>query len=152
MNVSPPTGPTGTPGPTEPYRTPSSASSGVSPAKGGDLAPYSTAEKNWAMAAHLVPLAGFAVPIPFFNIIAPALVWFLQRESMPLVDDQAKESLNFQITILIAGIVCFVLVFFVIGIFLSIALILYDIIMMVLAAKSVQEGRPYRYPFTLRLL
>lgn len=116
------------------------------------MVPYSTEEKNWAMAAHLAPLTGFAVPVPFFNIIAPAIVWFLKRESMPLVDDQGKESLNFQITLLLAGIVCFILAFFFIGIFLGIALLIYDIVMIVLATKSVQEGRPFRYPFTLRLL
>lgn len=116
------------------------------------MTPYSSEEKNWAMAAHLAPLTGFVVPVPFFNIIAPALVWFFKRESMPLVEDQGKESLNFQITILLAGIVCFVLAFFVIGFFLGIALLIYDVVMIVLATKSVQEGRPFRYPLTLRLL
>lgn len=129
--------------PSEPYKTPTSAplpnNSGVS----GE-------EKNWAMVAHLLPLVAWGVP--FGNIIAPAVIWFLKREEMPFVNEQAREALNFQITMVLAGTVCVVLALFLIGIPLLLALIPVGIVFPLLAAKNCQEGQPYRYPFCLRLV
>jgi uncharacterized Tic20 family protein len=133
--------------PTKAYRTPSSAMDGAA----GGLS-FSSEDKTWALVAHLSPLAGFLVPIPFFNLIAPAIVWFLKRETMPVIDDQAKEVINFQITLTIAGLICIPLIFVFIGIFLAFALIVYGIVMAVLGAKAAQDGKLYRYPYCLRLL
>lgn len=113
---------------------------------------YSEEEKNWSLIAHLSPLAGYVVPVPFFNIIAPAIVWFLKKETLPMVDNQAKEAINFQITLFLAFLVCLPLVFVFIGIILLPLLIVYGIVMSVLAAKASQEGRLYRYPYTIRLI
>lgn len=132
----------------DPYRTPTSAPSKSDFGDGG----VSNEERTWGLIAHLSPLLGYVVPVPFFNIAAPGIVWFLKRETMPFVDDQAKEALNFQITMFLVGIVCMILVLFFIGIFLMIGLVIYSLIMMVLAAKAAQEGKRYRYPFCLRLI
>lgn len=129
--------------PSEPYKTPTSAplqhNSGIS----GE-------EKNWAMVAHLLPLVAWGVP--FGNIIAPAVIWFLKREEMPFVNEQAREALNFQITMTLAGIVCALLFLVVIGIPLALVLLVCGIVFPLLAAKNCQEGKPYRYPFCLRLV
>lgn len=109
-------------------------------------------QRTWALVAHLSPLLGYVVPVPFFNIAAPGIVWFLKREAMPFVDDQAKEALNFQITILIAAIISGLLTLVIIGIFLLIAVVIYSLVMMVIAAKSAQDGKRYRYPICLRLI
>jgi hypothetical protein len=130
----------------EPYKSPTSASQ---PMVDGV---YPEQERTWALAAHLSPLLNFVIPIPFFSIIAPLIVWFLKRETMPLVDDQAKEAVNFQITVTLIGVVCGILVLVFIGILLLPLLLVYTVIMSVLAAKAAQEGKHYRYPFTLRLL
>src|SRR4051794_35065816 len=58
-------------------------------------------EKMWAMLSHLTALCGYLI-VPFGNIIAPLVIWLIKKDTMPLVDDQAKESLNFQITLTIA--------------------------------------------------
>ena len=134
--------------PNDPYRTPTSP-----PSKGDPLEGEITKdERTWGLIAHLSPLLGYVVPVPLFNILAPAIVWFIKRETMPFVDDQAKEALNFQITIFLATIVCIIAIVVVIGIFLIPALVIYSIIMMVLAAKAAQEGKRYRYPYCLRLV
>lgn len=130
----------------DPYRTPTSASSKH------DFGGQTSEDRTWALIAHLSPLLGYVVPVPFFNILAPLGVWFIKRESSSFVDDQAKESVNFQITIFLASLVCLVLIFaFFIGIVLGIVLVIYSLVMMAIAAKSAQEGKAYRYPFCLRL-
>ena len=52
-------------------------------------------ERTWALFCHIGALAGFI--FPFGNIIAPLVIWLIKKEEYPLVDDQGKESVNFQI-------------------------------------------------------
>src|SRR5688572_10608492 len=54
-------------------------------------------DRTWGMLAHLAALAGFIVPV-VGNIVGPLIVWLTKKEQQPFVDDQGKESLNFQIT------------------------------------------------------
>lgn len=107
-------------------------------------------ERTWAMAAHLSALLGFVVP--FGNLIGPLVVWLLKKEEMPLVADQGKEALNFQITMFIAFMVAFLLVFVVIGYFLIWLLAIYAIVVVIIATVKANDGIAYRYPFTLRLI
>lgn len=54
-------------------------------------------ERMWAMLCHLSSLCLY-IGLPFGNLIAPLVIWFIQREKFPLVADQGKEVVNFQIT------------------------------------------------------
>lgn len=107
-------------------------------------------EKMWAMLCHLVALAGFV--IPFGNIIAPLIIWILKKEEYPLVDDQGKESLNFQISITIYLIVGIILIFVAIGIVVLPIIALFSLIMLIVASIKANDGEKYRYPFTIRLI
>ena len=108
-------------------------------------------ELNWAMACHLAALSGFV--IPFGNIVGPLIVWLIKKESMPLVDQHGKESLNFQITVLIAAIISFVLMFVFIGILLIFVVAIGALVLTILAAVKVANGQTdYRYPWAIRLL
>jgi uncharacterized Tic20 family protein len=71
---------------------------------------------------------------------------------MPLVDDQGKESMNFQITVAIAAIVCIPLIFVCVGIFLLIAVGIAALVFTVIAAIQASKGTAYRYPLALRLI
>jgi len=107
-------------------------------------------EKMWAMLCHIGALAGFI--IPFGNIIAPLIIWSMKKADSPLVDDQGKESLNFQISISIASIVAWLLIVIVIGIPLLIALVIFDIVMIIIAGIKANEGIKYRYPVNIRFI
>ena len=107
-------------------------------------------ERNVAMLAHLCGFAGLIVPLG--NIIAPLIIWLLHRDKSEFIADQALESLNFNITIILAGIACGVLIFVGIGILLGLALGIVWIIGTVLAAVRASEGQRYRHRFILRLV
>jgi hypothetical protein len=94
--------------------------------------------------------AGFVVP--FGNLGGPLLIWLLKKDTMPLVNDQGKEALNFQITMTLAIIVAALSIFVLIGFILVPALVLFDIIITIVAAVKANEGVAYRYPFCLRLV
>ncbi len=107
-------------------------------------------ERMWGMLSHIVAFAGFLIPLG--NIIAPLVIWLLKKDEMPFVNDQGKESINFQITITIGYIISLVLVFVLIGFFLLLALMVVNIIFVILAAVKANSGVAYRYPFALRLI
>jgi len=107
-------------------------------------------EKQWAMFAHLSALAGYI--IPFGSIIAPLVIWQIKKNEMPFVDDQGKEALNFQITVAIAAVICFVLMFVLIGLLLLPLVAIADLVFIILAAIAANNGTAYRYPISLRLI
>jgi uncharacterized Tic20 family protein len=107
-------------------------------------------ERTWAMLAHLSAFLGLVVPLGF--IIAPLVIWLVKREQSAFVADQAKEALNFNITMGIAGIVCLLLTLLLIGVLLLIALGVYWVVLAIVAAIKANEGNAYRYPFTLRFI
>ena len=107
-------------------------------------------ERNWAMGAHLSSFLGSV--IPFANIIAPLIVWLVKKDEMNFASEQAKEALNFQITVTIAGFVAAILMFVLIGFLLLPLIIVADIVLTIMATIKASEGVAYRYPMTLRLI
>ena len=110
----------------------------------------SNEEKQWALFAHLSALVGYI--IPFGSIIGPLIIWQVKKNEMPFVDDQGKEALNFQITMAIAALICIVLMLVLIGLLLIWIVGAVDLIFIVVAAISANNGQAYRYPFNLRLV
>jgi uncharacterized Tic20 family protein len=106
-------------------------------------------ERMWAMFCHLATLVTW---FPFANVILPLVIWMVKKETSPLVNDQGKEALNFQITIMIGYALCVPLFFVLIGIPAFGAIFLFHVIFSIVAAIKANEGRAYRYPYTLRLI
>lgn len=102
------------------------------------------------MLCHLSALSGFI--IPFGSLIGPLVVWQIKKNQYPIVDDQGKEALNFQITITLAAIVSAILIVVLIGIALLIAVAIASLVFTIIAAIKANNGETYRYPFCLRLI
>ncbi len=101
-------------------------------------------EKNIAVVAHL----GGTV----FSVFPSLIVWLFKKDESAYIGEQAREALNFQITVLIASLIGSALVVVLFG-FLLLGLIwLANIVFCILAAIAASKGEYYRYPFTLRLL
>ena len=107
--------------------------------------------RMWAMIAHLAGFLGYFLPV-IGSLIGPLIVWQLKKDLHPYVDEQGKEALNFQITVLIAAFVSFLLMLIVIGFMLMGIVVVGAIVLMIIAAIKANEGVPYRYPFCLRLI
>ena len=108
-------------------------------------------EQNWAMICHLSALAGFI--IPFGNVIGPLVVWQMKKDTMPLVDQHGKESLNFQITVTIAAVISAVLMLVLIGRLLMIIVGIGALVLTIMASIKVSNGElNYKYPFSIKLL
>ena len=114
-------------------------------------------ERQWAMFGHLSSLTGVLTG-GIGNIVGPLVIWAIKKDTMPFVADQAKEALNFNITLLIAGIALAILTFATFGLGAIIAgpvglvLAVAWLVFTVIAGLKANEGVAYRYPFALRLV
>ena len=86
------------------------------------------------------------------GFLAPLLIWLIFKGRGPFLEHHAKESLNFQITVMIAMFVAVILTVLLIGIVFVLALVPWMIIMPIIAAVKANSGEWYRYPLTLRLI
>lgn len=100
--------------------------------------------KNIAMLSHLL---GF-----FTSFFAPLIIWLLKKDEDAFIDQQAKEALNFQITILLAMCAAALLSIVCVGIPLLFVIPILDLIFCIIAAVKTSDGQPYRYPLCLRLV
>ena len=122
----------------------------------------SAEERQWAMFAHLSALlgglltSGWGGSIGFF--IGPLVIWLMKKDNMPFVNDQAKEALNFAITVSLACVVLLMLTIMSLGIG---ALLTFPLMMVIgiaalvffiIAGVQANQGTQYRYPISLRLV
>ena len=122
----------------------------------------SAEERQWALFAHLSILLGGLITTGWAfstgSFIGPLVIWLIKKDTMPFVADQAKEALNFAITL---SIVCFGLLVLTIlslgiGALITIPVLMFigiaALVLVILAAIKANEGVAYRYPFALRLV
>ncbi|MBN8264355.1 MAG: DUF4870 domain-containing protein [Xanthomonadales bacterium] len=113
------------------------------------------------MFAHLSALAGGLLTSAIGGwgfFLGPLVIWLMKKDSMPFVADQAKESLNFNITVSAIFLVLLVLSLVTLGIGFIITLPIMLIVgiaalvLIIMAAIKANDGIAYRYPFTIRLV
>lgn len=107
----------------------------------------------WAMFCHLAGLGGLLPVAPVLGgVIAPLVIWQIKKDNFEFVDEQGKEAVNFQISVLIYALVAGLLCFACIGLFLLPAVYIFDLIFLLIAAVKANNGEHYRYPLTIRFI
>ena len=110
--------------------------------------------RTWNMLCHLSALAGF-IGVPFGNVLGPLLVWQIKKNEIPSVEAHGKAALNFQLTILIAGLVAFAAFF--VGSFFCVGWLLLPVLILIglaglifpiIAGVKANNGEDYKYPFS----
>ena len=103
-------------------------------------------DKTLALLTHLSGI--------ILSFIVPLVIWLTNKDKSDKgwLNDQAREALNFQITIAIAWVVAIVLSAVAIGFLLYPVIWIGNLILCILAAIKANEGVAYRYPFALRLI
>ena len=115
--------------------------------------PVPAPSKEVRQLAMLCLFAAFAgLVFPFGSLLGPLILWQFKKDVDPLIDDQGKEALNFQITVAIAWLVCLVLGFVIIGFLLMTVLVIGALILTIIAGIKANKGIAYRYPWTWRLV
>ena len=101
-------------------------------------------EKTMGMLCHLLGI--------FCGFFGPLILWLVKKDESAFINDQGKEALNFQITVMIASVVAMLLIFVLIGIVLLPAVGIANVVFCILGAVEANKGNAYRYPFSLRLI
>lgn len=100
--------------------------------------------RTMAMLAHLLGI--------FTGFLGPLIIWLIKKDESSFVDEQGKEALNFQITVVIASFIAGATVVIFIGCILAPAVVIADIVFCVIAALAANKGEHYRYPLTIRFI
>ena len=107
--------------------------------------------RTWCVLCHASALLGL-----FFHflghLLGPLIVWLVKRGDSPEIDAHGKESLNFQLSMLIYDAVAVILCFVLIGIPILILLWVLNTIFVIVASIQASDGKLYRYPFAIRLI
>jgi len=147
--------------PPEPSATPDSRAE--APATSSTATPDTT----MGMLCHLLSFVAF-LGIPLGNILGPLVIWLVKKEEDPFADACGKESLNFQISVTIYGVVLGLVGFVMmipmallppLGILimpavvlLALAFMVAVIVLVIIASVRASEGGIYHYPYTLRFI
>lgn len=105
-------------------------------------------DRTMGMLAHL--LGGLT------NFLGPLIIWLIKKDESPFVNDQGKEALNFQITV-VAGYICAAIlglipfVNCIAGVLVPVIWIA-ALVFAVLGCLAANKGEVYRYPIALRLI
>jgi hypothetical protein len=134
----------GTPGPGSlPTAAPSAAGVGLGQGKLGE-----SDEKTMGMLSHILGAVT--------SFVGPLIIWMIKKDESPFVNDQGKEALNFQITVVIGYVVAMILSFVplvgCVTVILFPALGIASLVFGILGGLDANKGKPYRYPFALRLI
>jgi uncharacterized Tic20 family protein len=111
----------------------------------------SSSTRTWCILCHASALLGL-----FFHflghIFGPLIVWMLKRADSPEIDAHGKESLNFQLSMLIYDAAALILCFVLIGIPILILLWILNTVLVIVASIKASDGQLYRYPLTIRFI
>ncbi|MFT3828391.1 MAG: DUF4870 domain-containing protein [Opitutaceae bacterium] len=105
----------------------------------------SSNDRLWAVLCHVSSLLGV-------GFVLPLVVYLVMRKDSPYVAENAREALNFHISVFIYSLCAVPLIFVLIGIPLLVAIGLGALVLAILAAVKSSDGVCYRYPLTLRLV
>jgi len=105
-------------------------------------------QRTLALIAHLLGI------ITWF--VGPLIIWLISKDDSNkcFVTDQAKEALNFQITLTLAYIVAFILTVISLGLLFFVPTLVWiaNLVFCILGGLKANNGEAYRYPFALRLI
>lgn len=101
-------------------------------------------DKNIAVLTHLGGI--------FFSFVPGLIVWLLKQDDSAYLGEQAREALNFQITVLLGYLVAWLLAFLLVGFLLLPAIYVANLVLCLIAAVKTSKGENYQYPLSLRLI
>jgi uncharacterized protein len=105
--------------------------------------------RQWAMFAHLSALVSLVIGLSF---VGPLIIYLTKKDDHPYVLEQAREALNFNLSVLIYGIVAALSMLLLIGFLLLPAVGIAWLVLVIIASTKANRGEPYRYPLTIRFV
>ena len=134
-------------------------------------APTDDKQLTTATLTHLAGPLCMLCCCPLLGPVVPLIIWMMQKgKDKPIVEAQAKEALNFQLTMLAVSLVAAVAGGILAGLLVAVGVIseylplmitigfpgflvgLTNLVLAIMAAMKVKSGQEHRYPFCVRLI
>jgi uncharacterized Tic20 family protein len=112
---------------------------------------------TWAMIVHLSGLTGYLCN-GFGSVIAPLVIWLWKKDEVPIVDEHGKESLNFNISVMIYAMILAGITVATFGFALILTgpaffiLAAFHLVCVIVATVRANRGEPFQYPLTIRFI
>lgn len=103
-------------------------------------------QRTLGMIAHLLGIIGFLGPLILY------LVKNNDASAGPFAKDQIKESLNWQLTLMIGFVIGVILAIIIIGVFINLGLMICNIIFVILNCIKANKGEVARYPWSIKFI
>lgn len=110
--------------------------------------PWGIELNSFLMLMHLSQLAGLIIPLG--GLILPIVMWATNKERFPEVDRHGKVILNWVISALIYGVICFFLTFIIIGVFGYALLGILSLVFLIIGAIKANQGEFWEYPLSIK--
>ena len=107
--------------------------------------PLKSEDKLWIVLSHLSVLFGVGLVLPF-------VVYLVKKDESESISFNAREALNFHLSLLLYSFICFLLVFVAIGVPLLFLIAIATLVLSIVGAIKGAEGRAYRYPLSIRFV
>lgn len=114
---------------------------------GGTLAHWSSDINTWSMFIHLSQLCGFVIPVA--GLVVPIVLWQIKKNESWIIDRHGRIVANWMISALIYALICVVLYFVIIGVFLLMALGVCCILFAIIGGIKAQNGEFWPYPMSI---
>ena len=101
----------------------------------------------WAMFLHLSALLGLTA-IPVLGFVAPVIIWKVKQEEFPELDAHGRVVMNWVISSVIYGVICFALCLLLVGFPLLMVLGVVCLIFPVVGGMKAHNGELWKYPMS----
>jgi uncharacterized Tic20 family protein len=88
--------------------------------------------------------------IPYAGLVAPIVIWQVKKNELPGIDQHGKNAVNWIISLIIYSVVCFFLIFVIIGIPLLVVLGVLGLIFPIIAGLKANSGEYWKYPLSIK--
>jgi len=105
---------------------------------------------SFNMLLHLSQFCSYIIPV--LGIAAPLVLWLMNKDNDPLVDEHGRNILNWNLSAYLYLFVCGILIFVFIGVFLIWIPIVLSIIFPIIGAIRAKEGVVWKYPLSIPFL
>lgn len=100
--------------------------------------PPSPTTSNWRLYFELLSFAGLVFPLG--NIVGPLVLWLIKKDSIPLVNEEGKRVLNFNLSWTLWGIASCGLGF------------LAWFVIAIISTLKAANNEPFKHPWTIEFL
>lgn len=114
-----------------------------------------SSERTYALFNHLVGFANLGTGgIPVFGVVLAAVMWQIRAKDSPFLDDHGRDATNFQISLILWGLIFTIAAIPTLGLSLLGYLFVFVISLVgqIRGAMAAHRGEYYRYPCCFRFI